>query len=338
MGKPVRREANPIDVVEAAYEVDRDEKDWLYNVSKQVRPLVDGGNGIWAYTFDLAIPTSWFDNVVRHGMSRFELETIVAAMPAIEQRGIKNPMHLDPEAFGTMWETARRVGVDGALAEPRLAATFASLGIRDTIQLRTIEPGGRGIVIVGGHSREARVDRRAKKLWARVAAHIAAGRRLRAAIARSDENVDVVLTPSGKIDDARGEGTTRSARETLREAVVRQEHARGRGRKTEPERATEAWTALVSGRWSLVDRFERGGRRFIVARRNQHELADPRALSDRERAVAHLVALGKSNKLVAYELGLGESTIATHLSSAMHKLGATSRVELVRLISALGRA
>ena len=124
--------------------------------------------------------------------------------------------------------------------------------------------------------------------------------------------------------------------DALREAVLRMEKARGRAGRQDPERATEAWTALVGGRWSLVDRFERGGRRFLVARPNLHQLRDPRALSPRERAVAHLAALGKSNKLIAYELGLAGSTIATHLSAALRKLGATSRVDLVRLIAQLG--
>jgi DNA-binding NarL/FixJ family response regulator len=67
-------------------------------------------------------------------------------------------------------------------------------------------------------------------------------------------------------------------------------------------------------------------------------LPDPRALTDRERTVAHLAALGKSNKLIAYELGLGESTVATHLSTAIRKLGATSRIDLVRLLQGLGSA
>lgn len=68
-----------------------------------------------------------------------------------------------------------------------------------------------------------------------------------------------------------------------------------------------------------------------MARRNEHELPDPRALTARERAVVHLAVLGKSNKLIAYELGLSTSTVATYLSWAMRKLRVTSRVELIRL-------
>ena len=52
-------------------------------------------------------------------------------------------------------------------------------------------------------------------------------------------------------------------------------------------------------------------------------------VSDRERVVAEHAALGKSNKLIAYELGIAESTVATHLSAVRRKVGARSRVELI---------
>jgi len=88
----------------------------------------------------------------------------------------------------------------------------------------------------------------------------------------------------------------------------------------------------VARRWSLVDRFDSDGRRFLVARRNEPDVRDPRALSPRERQVAAFAALGHSNKLIAYTLGLSASTIATHLAAAMRKLAVRSRVELARAV------
>jgi DNA-binding NarL/FixJ family response regulator len=58
-------------------------------------------------------------------------------------------------------------------------------------------------------------------------------------------------------------------------------------------------------------------------------------LSERERTIARLAACGKPNKLIAYELGLAQSTVATHLSAALRKLGLASRVEIIRLGSRL---
>lgn len=123
--------------------------------------------------------------------------------------------------------------------------------------------------------------------------------------------------------------------EALRAAVIRQDRAREPERRRDPDAASDAWTALVSGRWSLVDHFESGGRRFIVARRNPLGVSDPRALTERERAVAHLAALGKSNKLIAYELGLSTATVSTHLAAVIRKLRVSSRIDLVRLLHGL---
>jgi len=38
------------------------------------------------------------------------------------------------------------------------------------------------------------------------------------------------------------------------------------GAETAKEAALDAWSALVDGRWSVVDHFESDGRRFLVAR------------------------------------------------------------------------
>ncbi len=43
-------------------------------------------------------------------------------------------------------------------------------------------------------------------------------------------------------------------------------------------------------------------------------------------------ALGHSNKLIGYEEGLPESTVATRLAGAMEKLGISTRAELISLL------
>jgi DNA-binding CsgD family transcriptional regulator len=328
-----RTAPNPIDVVEAAYELDRDDRDWLKNLVTHLRPLVDCGLGVMAYEVDPQRSVPTVDGLEVQGMSVAEAVQLVAIGAAGSEAGHAAPKHLEPESLGTMIQTTKRLL--GSSSSPTTAA-FAQRGVADAIGFRAVQPAGPGISILGPSPREVRIDQRARRLWARVAAHISAAYRLRRAH-RETWDAEVVCTPDGRIDDARGDGATPDARTAVRDAVLRQERARGPARREDPIEATEAWTALVDGRWSLVDRFERGGRRYIVARRNEHALSDPRALSPRERAVVHLVALGKSNKLVAYELGLTESTVATHLQVAMRKLGARTRIELVQLVSSLRR-
>ena len=64
----------------------------------------------------------------------------------------------------------------------------------------------------------------------------------------------------------------------------------------------------VSARWTLVDRYERDGRRYIVAREGAARTRGAAALSERERQVVALASLGRSNKLIAYELGPAHAT------------------------------
>lgn len=63
----------------------------------------------------------------------------------------------------------------------------------------------------------------------------------------------------------------------------------------------------------------------LLARKPAQEAT---ALTSREKDIALLVAGGKSNKRIALELGIAESTVKLHLYSAFRKLGVTNRVQL----------
>lgn len=54
------------------------------------------------------------------------------------------------------------------------------------------------------------------------------------------------------------------------------------------------------------------------------------ALSRSERVVAVNLAMGRQNKLIAYELGIAEGTVASFVARLRRKLGVDSRAELVR--------
>jgi FixJ family two-component response regulator len=51
-----------------------------------------------------------------------------------------------------------------------------------------------------------------------------------------------------------------------------------------------------------------------------------------------LVVEGKLNKQIAAELGTAEKTVKTHRARAMHKMGASSLPDLVRMAARLGIA
>src|SRR4249920_672092 len=63
-----------------------------------------------------------------------------------------------------------------------------------------------------------------------------------------------------------------------------------------------------------------------------------RALTERERDIMALVVVGRLNKQIASELGLAEVTVKAHRSQLMHKMGAKSLPELVRMADRLSGA
>jgi DNA-binding NarL/FixJ family response regulator len=53
----------------------------------------------------------------------------------------------------------------------------------------------------------------------------------------------------------------------------------------------------------------------------------PRRLTARQGAVFTHLRLGKPNKIIAYELGMCESTVKVHVKNIMQKMGATNRTQ-----------
>jgi DNA-binding CsgD family transcriptional regulator len=195
-------------------------------------------------------------------------------------------------------------------------------GAREAFGCVALDAEGRGIVLTTDLPVPTRLPRVLRSRWELLRAHIASGYRLRGRRVRRDD--DCILAPGGRVVDARGDAQAGSARERLRDAVIRRDRARTRAVRADPEQALRLWPSLVSGRWSLVDRFERDGRRFVVARRNEPLPPSPLTLSLRERQVFRHLAQGDSVKLTAYALGLASSTVSSIGRSVLLKLGLRS--------------
>ena len=57
-----------------------------------------------------------------------------------------------------------------------------------------------------------------------------------------------------------------------------------------------------------------------------------KALTARERDVIHPVAEGKSNKLIAIELGISMRTVEAHRARIFYKMGVRNAVQLARAV------
>jgi DNA-binding CsgD family transcriptional regulator len=233
--------------------------------------------------------------------------------------------------FGT---TSEALG--HAVLRKHLPQSVPPHGIADSIAINALDPVGNGCVIMAPVRSMITIPRSERALWERVTAHFAAGHRLRRGLVgvRDMDGADAVLDPTGRVLHASGDARLPAARAALERAVTNVDRARS-GRSKTALAALDLWSALVAGQWSIVDRIDTDGRRLFVAWRNDPAVPLQRTMSERELQCASYAALGHSNKMIAYSLGLTTSTVATHLANAQRKLGVRSRVELIELVRAL---
>ncbi|WP_158772737.1 response regulator [Cobetia sp. L2A1] len=56
-------------------------------------------------------------------------------------------------------------------------------------------------------------------------------------------------------------------------------------------------------------------------------------LTGKQRGVLQRMVLGESNKMIAWQLGVAETTVKTHVSAILRKLGVSSRVQAILIAS-----
>jgi DNA-binding NarL/FixJ family response regulator len=316
---------DPVRIVESAYGLDGTDEDWLGTVIEAMQPSFSSGVG--GFFFDRSPPDGrwlWGEKGLGPAAALFAaLPSLYESLSTERRAGL-----LSSPPVMTLRESIRVLG------DVALEGWGEDLKVPDALSITAADPSGRGCILGGVASGPLRIDARTRQAWARVAAHVSAGLRLRRALrALPAEPLEAVLTLDGRTEHAEGVARSPTARAALRRAVCDNERARGRLRRSDPEAAVASWKALVLGRWSLIDRFETAGRRYVVAMKNDVVFPDPRRLTERERLVAGYLALGRTNKLIAYSLGIAEGTVAALVARLIRKLGARGRTDCVRLLN-----
>jgi hypothetical protein len=95
---------------------------------------------------------------------------------------------------------------------------------------------------------------------------------------------------------ANGEAKSGEARTQLGHGARAIDKARGRLRKSDPDRAIAEWRGLIAARWTLLDHFESDGKRYLLARQNEAARSGFATLTARERQAVGFASLGHSNK------------------------------------------
>lgn len=217
---------------------------------------------------------------------------------------------------------------------------LADNGIRDGAAVVALDAKRVGVTLSVLSKRDYALGTKERYVFTRIAAHIAASFRMRSDPlgACPADRAEAIFTSEGRLVHATGEAKQPERRGLLREFFRRVERARGPLRHTDSMEALDAWTALLDGRWSLVDHVDSDGRRHCLFVRNDPDLGQQRALNTIERQVVALAALGLPNKLIAYELGIALAAVTSALHLAMQKLNIGRRAELVRVLGVLADA
>lgn len=320
-----------IDLVERAYELDEPETEWLTALASAA-PFPDEGP-IAIYAFELSGRSlELTTRAMVDGEDIAWMLGIARGLPE-EVWGL-NLLVRSNQIFGSMSETLfTKFPAFAPGFKARMQGKYA-----DTIGCIARDGRDAGMVMTKILVEPRSSTPAERRRWARVAAHMGAGLRLRRrleSLSLDDDNVEAVLEADGSVTEARAAAKAASAREALREAATRIDRARSHAR-AEPDEALELWQGLVSGRWSMVDHFDTDGRRYLVAHRNDIAAGDPRGLTPREQEVAELVGIGESGKAISYRLGISEAAVSAAVANAILKLGLGGRAELAAFFAPTG--
>lgn len=327
----VIRAASAIDLVEAAYTLEGSEATWLGALVELTRADLDVGSGVYAFTGDASIPD----------FERSPVFAERALAPAFRARLLE----LNATAPSALFDLLRRRlvtcgGLEQVLGpESPVVAQFrqvmASAGVVDGFCMFAQDAQGGSVTLSAPAHEPVAPSPRVRGIWQRVGLHVVAGLRLRRKLAAQATRRDALLSPSGKVEDASATvADDGAARRALADAVRSMDQARRSDVRSSPDRALELWRGLVAGRWSLVDHWEHGGRRYIAAYSNRPGLRDPRALTETEQSILRYIAVGSTNKEASYALGLSEKTVSWCVTQILRKLRVRSRVDLAVMLDA----
>lgn len=213
---------------------------------------------------------------------------------------------------------------------PALAARAAEMRHRidahDVLGVFGYPEPGVVVCLFVAYDREIHLSRYDRGLLARVGMHLETAYRLR----RRPEVVKAVLDADGRVLERSEDAPSADLLSAHAVSVMRARQQRdGAG-------ALALWPALVSGQLSLVERGSGTRKRYLFVE-NAASAQPFRALSPAEADVVSQAARGHPTKLIAYALGVSPSIVSTRMASAAAKIGASSRMELVRLAAMLTR-
>jgi DNA-binding CsgD family transcriptional regulator len=333
------RDSALIDFVEAAYDLGAERDPWFARLMEAGAPVLDQGLGFFALS---CVRPPEPGPLVIEGIH----------VSAGGNDFVERVKGLQAQIDSAMLWPLSRPGVPKTLSEVTDKHNPAAFQVimshfdfaKDGLGIPAFDPDGRGIYLLVALPKVTTLSTRAREGWHMLAAHFAAGYRLRRALEQVDLGAapetelpfgaEIVIDPLDfSVTEATGKARSNRALASLREAAEQVDRARGQMRESDPAQALALWRALVRGRWSTVDWFDSDGRRYVLGIPNAPDVSDPRGLTERETQVVEYAFLGLSNKMIGYNLGISDGRVSTLLGSAMKKLAVNTRPQLIKKLT-----
>lgn len=319
-----------IDMVEASYDLNGRDEDWFARVLSAGHAVVDQGLGAVGLVFHRPPAggkvrvTHWIVEGAPGDAPERLNRSFLAQRPSDTHEATAPGAVITASEFGQTHP--------GLYASWQLHIGFA----QDALGVSAVDPCGQGVTIAVMLPRKTSLTASERAHWKMICAHLASAHRIRRAICADPVMqtdlpcaAEAVLDPKTfRVVEATGDARNRGVSKKLRGAALRVDRARGHLRKDAPEEALHSWSAMMYGRWSMIDWFDSDQRRYVLAIPNSPDLGDPRGLTERELQIATYAALGESGKLIGYRLGVSKGTVSNALDAAMRKLGAKTRPQL----------
>lgn len=313
--------------LEAAYDVAPDDQSWLGAVVETALAVWGRGRASHAAIYDASnIAAVEIKNAAFVGLSQPAIDGIM--------RGIGR---FTPEFVTRTFRSGLAAGIrETAYPEMKpMVEELEAFGFADELSLNGLDPAGKGVFIGMWSPQMLDLAPGEMTLFRRMGHHLGAAHRVRRRLRESqpasatpDSTVgaEAILDARRRVVHAAGPARSKGARDDLIATAA------ARDRDRSPRLALDArlvWGPLTRARWTLVDSFERGGARYVVARENQSAVRGLEALTDRERQAVAYLAIGQSTKETAYALGIADTTVRVLLGRAAAKLGVGSRAALL---------
>gem|GEM_PF-1337009 len=322
----LRRNGDSAAVIEAIHRPGGSDEDWGRGAVEATSAILEGVVALGLFVLHHSPDCTTAEERLRVFPDAYDpfFRTDDSRLAGLGMNGFKSYFY-PPYPVGSYLETERELDPEMATMPRTFRKQF---GIGDILAIHAYPEPGTVMVMSAVTERPIALSRHARERLARIGLHLGTSYRLR----HRPEIVKAELDMAGRVlhrtDDA-------PLSHMLSAHAGRVERARDR-RGTDPSSAIDLWPALVAGHLSLVERGSGRSRRYLVVENGTNAQA-MRALTSTETDVLAHASRGLTTKLISYALGISQSVVSARMASAASKIGASSRLGLVRLAAMVTR-